>query len=162
MKTYFILRVLLALHLVGLTIMAGTTIIDYLTFKTFWRMADKGDSGAFSLVPLMSRYGAFMRAGAAVLVLTGISMLLMVKGAWWQQLWFKIKMPLVVTLVLNGMLIGNRLGLRLRNMAHGNLPGFMEQSAGTRAGLDRFYITQLVLFSIIILVSVIKFDKSGI
>jgi len=40
MKTYLILRILLASRITGLTIMAGTTIIDYFTFKTFWRLAD--------------------------------------------------------------------------------------------------------------------------
>ena len=41
---YLIHRVLLELHIIGIVIMAGTAMIDYLTFKTFWDFADEGDS----------------------------------------------------------------------------------------------------------------------
>ena len=139
--------------------MAGTTIIDYFTFKTFWRLAEHDDNKAFALTPLMAKYSAFVKTGAMILFITGIGMLLMAKGIWWQQLWFKIKMALVMSLVLNGIFIGNKQGLRLRNMAHGDVADFVHTAANIRANLNRFYIVQLLIFFAIILVSVIKFNK---
>lgn len=159
MKTYLMLRILLAFHLAGLTIMAGTTIIDFFTFKTFCRLIDHSDNKALNLLPLMSGYGSFVRAGAAILILTGAVMFLMMKGIWWDQLWFRIKIALVLLLVLNGMLVGNKQGTRLRSMACEGFPDFIQRSAQIRANLDRFYITQLLLFFLIILVSTIKFEK---
>lgn len=159
MKTYLMLRILLAFHLTGLTIMAGTTIIDFFTFKTFCRLVDHGDNKALNLLPLMSGYGSFVRAGAVILILTGAAMFLMMKGIWWEQLWFKVKIALVLLLVLNGMLVGNKQGARLRNMASEGFPDFVQRAVHIRANLDRFYVTQLVIFFMIILVSAVKFEK---
>jgi len=156
MKTYLILRTVLALHLAGLVIMAGATVMDYVTFKTFWNFADHGDIRAPGLLPLMNKYGEIVRAGAAILLLTGIGMWVITGGALWQQLWFKVKMALVVLLVLHGMFIGNKQGHRLREMIVINAPDFIQHTMGIRGTLNRFYIIQLALFFIIILVSTIK------
>ena len=161
MKEYLILRILLACHLAGLTMMAGTTIIDFFTFKTFCRLMSDDINKASGLLPLMSAYGSFLRAGAVILILTGASMFILLDGIWWQQLWFKIKMGLVVLLMLNGMLVGNKNGLRLRSMAYKGLPDLVRQTADIRDNLNRFYMTQLVIFSLIILASAIKFDRNG-
>ncbi len=161
MKTYLILRILLALHITGLVIMAGTTVIDYLTFKTFWKFADDGDNrAALGLLPLMAKYGRLVRSGAAILFLTGIGMLVTVKGTWWEQLWFMVKMTLVILLVLNGMFVGNKQGFKLREMIGDNAPDFIQRATNIRGTLNRFYIIQLAIFIIVILVSVIRFDKS--
>lgn len=86
MKEYLILRILLAFHLAGLTMMAGTTIIDFFTFKTFCRFMSADINKASGLLPLMSAYGNFVRAGAVILILTGASMFILLNGIWWQQL----------------------------------------------------------------------------
>jgi hypothetical protein len=161
MKEYLILRILLAFHLAGLTIMAGTTIIDFFTFKTFCRLMSDDINKASGLLPLMSAYGSFVRIGAVILVLTGASMFIISDGIWWQQLWFKIKMGLVVLLILNGMLVGNRNGVKLRSMAYDGLPDIMLRTADVRDNLNRFYITQLVIFFLIILLSAVKYDRNG-
>ena len=160
MKEYLILRILLAFHLAGLTIMAGTTIIDFVTFKTFCRLMGEDTNKASGLLPLMSVYGGLVRVGAVILMLTGASMFILLNGIWWQQLWFKIKMGLVVLLILNGMLVGNKNGIKLRSMACEGLPDLVRRTADVRDNLNRFYITQLVIFSLIILLSAIKFDRN--
>ena len=153
-----LLQILLALHLSGLVIMAGTTVVDYITYRTFWKLTDQGDKKSAGLLPLMDKYGGVVRTGAAVLILTGIGMMILVKGAWGEQLWFRVKMGLVVMLVLNGMLAGNKQGLKLRQMIAAGSPDFLQQTAGIRVKLNRFYLIQLSIFVIIIFISVIKFD----
>ena len=83
-------RILLVLHLCGLTIMAGTTVVDYFTFKTFCRLANVGDNREQGLLPIMSRYGELVRIGAAILIFSGLTMLVLEKGVWLEP-WFKIK-----------------------------------------------------------------------
>jgi hypothetical protein len=161
MKMYFTLRVLLALHITGIVIMAGTTMIDYLTFKTFWKFADQGDVRSLGLIPLMAKYGAFIRAGAGTIILTGITMLILQKGVWWGQPWFKVKMILVVLLVLNGLLVGNKQGHKLREMVTAHTSDFMQYTMGIRESMNRFYPIQLALFFLIILISIIRLDKIG-
>jgi hypothetical protein len=158
MKIYLVFRVLLALHITGIIMMAGTTMIDYLTFKTFWKFADQGDSRALSLIPLMAKYGTLIRTGAGTLILTGIMMLILEKNAWWETS-FKIKMGLVALLVLNGLLVGNKQGHKLREAVTAHSADFIQHTIGIRESMDRFYPLQLTLFFLIILISVIRFDK---
>ncbi|MGO4288800.1 hypothetical protein [Chitinophaga sp. RAB17] len=159
MKMYFAIKILLAFHIIGLVIMAGTTTIDYLTFKTFWKLVDQGDHKSLGLLPLMARYGAFVRAGAVIMLLTGITMLTLVNGTWWDQLWFRIKMILVMLLITNGMFVGSKLGHKLRTIINENANSFIPQTIGVRDSLQWFYLIQLILFFLIILVSVVRPDK---
>ncbi|HEU4554605.1 MAG TPA: DUF2214 family protein [Chitinophaga sp.] len=157
MKTQIGTWILLALHLAGLVMMAGTTMVDYMTFKTFWMFADQGNTrSSIGLIPLMARYGALVRAGAGVLFITGIALLLLARGVWWQQPWFKVKMGLVVLLVLNGILMGNRQGVKLRGLVAAYGDAFVQHTGDVRLALSRFYIIQLTLFLLIILAGVIK------
>jgi uncharacterized membrane protein SirB2 len=160
MKTYILIRVLLALHLSALTVMAGTTVIDFVTFRTFWEKAEGDGREARGLLPIMLKYGAIVRTSGAILLMSGIAMLTLAHGVWTQQLWFKIKMALVVLLILNGVFIGNRNGTSFREMANEYAPGFINRSADVRTNLNRFYLTQLVLFFAIIMVSALKFDNA--
>lgn len=149
-----LLRILLALHLCGLVIMAGTTVIDYVTFKTFCNLTDAGDHRAQGLLPLMERYGGLVRTGTAILILTGIGMFI-IKSNWWEETWFKIKIALVLLLVLNGMFVGNTLGMKFRKLI---TDGGMLSQAVTKVStnLNRFYLLQLLLFLLIIIISAIR------
>jgi hypothetical protein len=162
MNTTLFLRIFLALHLTGLVIMAGTTVVDYFTFKVFCKLTDEGDSRSLGLLPIMARYGELVRTGAVIIILTGISMLVLAKGVWWEQLWFKIKMALVVLLILNGMFVGNKQGLKFRKIFTDNSPDLIQQAVDIRTNLNNFYLMQLTIFFAIILVSVIKLDRSPI
>jgi len=159
MKTYLILRVLLALHITGIVVMAGTTMIDYLTFKTFWQFADAGNDRATGLIPLMAKYGVLVRTGAIILILTGIALFVLDKGAMWGQVWFKVKMALVVMVVVNGIFIGNKQGHRLREMVMAHTTDFVQYTTIIRESLSRFYPIQLTLFFLLILISMIKFNS---
>ena len=160
MRTQIFLRILLTLHITGIAIMAGTSFIDYFTFKLFWKFADHGDNRSLGLLPLMSRYGEFVRIGGVIIIVTGLAMLLLVKGVWWEQSWFKIKMVLVAMVVLNGAFFGNKLGTKFREVVANNGANFIQQTADLRTQLNRFYILQLTLFFVIVLVSVFKFSRS--
>lgn len=149
-------RIILGIHITGIVIMAGTTMIDYLTYKTFWKLADAGNPHAVGIIPLMARYGAFIRAGAFTLFLSGIALLVMEKGASWAQPWFKVKIVLVILLLLNGTLVGNKQGHQLRATVTAHTPDFLAYTAGIRENMDRFYPIQLSLFFLTIMVSMIR------
>jgi len=156
MKTYLILRVLLALHIAGIVIMAGTTMIDYLTFKTFCQFTDTGDDRAIGLIPLMAKFGAFVRTGAITLILTGSALLIMDKGAIWGEIWFKIKLALLIAVIVNGIFIGNKQGHQLRATVMAHTTDISRYTAHIRDSLSRFYPIQLTLFFLLILVSMLR------
>jgi len=156
---YLISRIILALHITGIVMMAGTTMIDYLTFKTFWQFADTGDNRVFGLIPLMARYGIFIKTGAVTIILTGIALFVLNKGDIWAQPWFKVKTVLVIALILNGLLIGNRQGHKLRETVMAHTADFLQHTISIRESMNRFYPIQLTLFFLIILISMIRFDS---
>jgi len=139
--------------------MAGTTMIDYVTFRTFLDKAGSNYRTSPGLLPMMAQYGTFVRAGGAVLLISGAVMLMLSPGVW-QQGWFRVKIALVVLLILNGTVVGNRNGVAFRKMAVENTSDFLQRSADIGATLNRFYITQLGLFFLIILISAVKFDRN--
>lgn len=155
-KMYLILRLLLTFHIAGIVIMAGTTMIDYLTFRVFWQFADAGDSRVFGLIPLMAKYGVFVRTGAITIILSGIALLVLDRGAIWGEPWFKVKMVLVVILILNGLFVGNRQGHKLRDTVAAHSADFLSYTVPIRETMSRFYPIQLTLFFLIILVSMIR------
>jgi len=142
--------------------MAGTTMIDYLTFKTFWQFADAGDNRVFGLIPLMARYGTFIKTGAVTIILTGIALFVLYKGAIWAQPWFKVKIVLVIALILNGLLIGNRQGHKLRETVMAHATDFLQHTVSIRESMSRFYPIQLTLFFLIILISMIRIKSMSV
>lgn len=155
MKTQIFNGALLTLHVVGLVLMAGSTLMDYVTFKTFWKLTDLGDNRSLGLLPLMARYGTFVRTGAALLILTGVSMLILSTHLL-QHSWFKIKLALVALLIMNGILVGNKQGSKLRKIIADNGADLIHQAAPVKSVLNSFYLIQLTLFFAIILFSVMK------
>lgn len=154
MNNHWTHRLLLALHIGGIVMMAGTTLIDYLTFNTFWQLADAGDARALGLVPLMARYGLFIRAGAATILLTGLVLLLISRGVSWAQPWFRAKLGLVAVLVLHGILVGNKQGHLLREIVMTHAPDFLAFTADVRSNMNFFYPLQLALFFLTIVASI--------
>lgn len=146
MKRQFIIRGLMILHVIGIVIMAGTTLIDYLTFHTFWKLAGPGDDRSLGLLPLMAQYGAFIRTGAVMLMITGVALLVLQKTNWRRQFWFKIKLGLFFLLLLNGILVGNTQGHRFRQTVTAHAADFAEYTQELRKKLNIFYSVQLTLF----------------
>jgi uncharacterized membrane protein len=147
-------RILLALHIIGIVVMAGTTVVDYMTFKVFCKLADQRDDRSMGLLSVMSKFGILVRSGAGIIVLSGIGLMLL-SGDILQLPWFWVKLALVIVLVLHGILVGNPHGMRFRELVAGKEGHLLQDIGAERASLDRFYIVQLALFLAIILLSVI-------
>ncbi|HTI93119.1 MAG TPA: hypothetical protein VL727_21115 [Puia sp.] len=150
----FLFRILLTLHIIGIIVMAGTTVVDYMTFKIFCRLADQRDDRSVGLLSVMSKFGILVRAGAGTIILTSIGLLVLSKDIL-RQPWFRLKLMLVTGLFLHGMLVGNPHGMKFRSLVAENKGHLLQEIASERASLDRFYIIQLVLFLVIIFLSVI-------
>ncbi|WP_431198896.1 hypothetical protein ACQ86K_23360 [Mucilaginibacter sp. P19] len=105
MNTSLFLPALLILHLTGLTIMAGTTIVDFTVFKTFWKHFDDNTEKSKGILAGTSKSSTLIGIGAALLVITGIGMMALTHGVFGEQLWFRIKIGIVLVLMLNGIFL---------------------------------------------------------
>jgi hypothetical protein len=158
MNISILLPVLLILHITGLTLMAGTTVAEFITFNTFSKMVDKERDRSLTLLELMKKLSGLLGLGAALLILSGMGLFIITNGAFISQLWFKIKLALIVILILNGFLVGNRQGAKLKNSINQTGTYFNEQLNKAMLNLWIFYAVQIGLFFVIIILAVFKFN----
>ncbi|WPV00592.1 hypothetical protein SNE26_02280 [Mucilaginibacter sp. cycad4] len=158
MNTSIFLPTLLILHLTGLTIMAGTTIVDFTIFKTFWKHFDEDTEKLKGILTGTSKSSRLIGIGAALLVITGIGMMALTHGVFGEQLWFRIKIGIVVMLILNGIFFGRRQGEKLRTIINKDSARLTEQVDRIKTNLNIFFAVQLVLFFSIVFLSVFKFS----
>lgn len=147
----------LTLHLTALVLMAGTTLVDYLAYASFWKSFEQQEKPT-ALVGLMAKLPRVTGIGAALLILSGIGMMALTHGVFGEQLWFRIKFGLVILVIINSLLIGRRQGVKLRKMLDAGKPVFTGEMNSTRAIINRFHLSQLLLFLLIIFLSVFKFN----
>ena len=158
MNSFNLLQTFLVLHLTGLILMAGTTFVDYITFKTFCKQFGLDRERSLGLLEATGKFSRLIGIGAALLIVTGIGMMAITKGVFGEQLWFRIKFALVIVIIANALLNGRRLGLKLRKtVADGGVNATL-QTESFRTRLNWFHLIQLVVFLAIIFLSVFKFN----
>jgi len=157
MSTTYLLPTLLMLHLTGLVLMAGTTLIDYLAYTSLWKAFGQNDRPE-ALLNIMDKLPRVIRIGAAILILSGIGMMALTHGVFGEQLWFRIKFGLVLLIVLNGALIGRRQGSKLRQILDASGLIFTIEISRIKKRLTRFHLLQFLFFLLIIFLSVFKFN----
>ena len=158
MNTSLFLPALLILHLTGLTIMAGTTIVDFTVFKTFWKHFDDDTEKSKGILAGTSKSSTLIGIGAALLVITGIGMMALTHGVFGEQLWFRIKMGIVLVLMLNGIFFGRKQGEELRMIMNNDKAYLAERVDQIKVNLNIFFTVQLILFFSIVFLSVFKFS----
>jgi uncharacterized membrane protein SirB2 len=149
---------LLTLHLIGLIIMAGATLIDFINYQTFWKLFHHQKEQATGVLVSGARFSRLIGIGGALLIITGAGMIALTHGSLANQLWFKIKMVFVLLLIVNGAFNGKRLTTKLRNGLIAKVPFWDEQALGLKGKLWLYFGFQLSVFLIIIFLSTYKFN----
>ena len=157
MNTLILMQALLVLHLTGLTLLAGTTAAEYVTLLTFSNRFKTEGKASGSLLNLMSRLAVILAIGGGLLVISGIGLLTVTHGIYAHQLWFKIKLAIILILVLNGFLVGNRQGTKLRKSLSEKSMDIDKAVKRAMANIKVFYIVQMGLFLVIVILAVFKF-----
>ena len=159
MQLPYLLPALLTLHLIALVVMAGVTLLDFIILRIFWRLAGStAKERAPALLEAGSSISRLTGIGAAVLITTGLLMMVVTHGVFGEQVWFRIKFALVILLVANSIFIGRKQGLHLRKTYSLQEEATAGALAGIRKNLYRFHLSQLLLFVFIIILSVFKFN----
>ncbi len=158
MEAQTILKTFLFLHLIGLIMIAGSTLINFMVYKQFWTQYALDREKGVTIIQTISRLTALTAIGGLVLILSGVAMMAVTKGVFDQFLWFKIKMAILLLLILNVVLVGRRNFVKLRKTV--KTPDM--DSGGTIAYLKRnisgYQYAQIIFLLLIILLSVFKFN----
>jgi hypothetical protein len=148
------------LHIIGISLMAGTTVVDFMLTQRFWTIYNSHPQEGILAKRMTDRIRSLITAGILLILISGVGMMIATRGAFGTMLWFRIKMILVFIVIVNGVVIGRRLGLQLKRVlvpvGH-QLPDAPSLSA-LRRGLNVFHISQLILFLMIFLLSTFKFN----
>ena len=150
----------IVLHIVGITLMAGTSFLDFITFRAFANQYVVDNGKGLVLERYLYKLQRFLGIGMLLILVSGITMMAKMHEVWGAKLLFRIKMGLLLLVILNGLGLRSRMGKRLRKMTAPSAAVNAEDERWTRlkrsfAGIQ---LIQLFLFLLIFTLSVFKFN----
>src|SRR5687767_7283191 len=153
-------QIALVTHIIGLTTLAGSTLVAYVLTKQFWAQYARDKVKAIAIHEAGSKFPMLFAIGILLLILSGVTMMTITRGAFGKQLWFQIKFGLIITVILNGLAVGRRQGSRLTKILSEEVQGVnsKEKLIKIKSNIRGFHISQLIFFLIIFTLSVFKFN----
>jgi uncharacterized membrane protein len=133
--------------------MAGTTFIDFITFQAFRKVIKTDKDKGMVLENFLYRLQRFLGIGMLLILLSGITMMAKLHEIWGAQIWFRIKIGILLLIIINGLGLRRRLGNKLRKVVAIN-----ENWQGLAANFTVVQVVQMVLFVVIYVLSVYKFN----
>lgn len=141
--------------------MAGGILADFVCMRQFWKLALNDWTRAGSYRQVTSKLRVVVGLGGLLLLVGGMTMIVLVEraGPVKPQLWFQIKMILVLQLILNVIFLGARQAGKLSKLLKLSLN---EPPIGKlkriRSRLNFFYVFQLLLILAIFVLSAFRFN----
>lgn len=137
-------HLLLIVHITGFLLMAGTTLAECLLFFPLRRHPAK----ATTALPVIHTLSIALPIGGPLLLLSGAGLLWLTGGAFLAQRWMLVKLALVALLIINGFTNG----LAQEKKLKANI------NARTLRNMHLFYASQLLIFIVILVLAVFKFQ----
>jgi len=146
------------LHIAGIVAAAGIGLIDLILFRYFWNIYGQHTGEGIVVERVLMRLQRVMAIGMALIIISGVMMMFYLHAVWGQQLWFRIKMGILLLIVVNGLVFRRRLGNRIHARVIAEPNGLWITQGSLRGGLTVVQLVQLLLFIIIFTLSVFKFS----
>jgi hypothetical protein len=150
----------IVVHIIGITLLAGATAIDFLGFRVFWRSVAGDRSRSIILLQTGTLYQRVMGIGMGLIILSGVAMMVYMHGVWGQQLWFRIKFGLLLLVIINGLGIRRVLGSKLNKAVEASAPeaNVAFTFSSLKRNLSFVHWIQFILLISIFTLSVFKFN----
>lgn len=149
----------LVLHVIGITVMAGTSFIDFLTLRSLRKALETDLVASRVIEGSLYKLQRYLGIGLLLILISGIGMMAQLHEVWGAQLWFKVKMGVLLLIILNGLGLRRVLGTKLRRALAGPLPDERTDSIeAVSSSLTIVQTVQLLLFIIIYTLSIFKFN----
>lgn len=154
MNTLRLLQALLVVHLTGLTLMAGTDAVSFLAFKRLSKSLHEDPTAVKFYLKKLLGLSSLLPLGGVLLISSGVGLLIITHT--YGQLWFQLKMGVVVALMLNGFLFGARQERKIKPVLNAQDGQIHLQLRQPLAYLRIFYAIQLMLYFTAVGLAVIK------
>jgi len=150
----------LVVHVVGITLMAGATFVDFATFCQFWKVYPVDKTKGFVIGDMLYRLQRFMGIGMGLILLSGITMTVYMHQIWGAQTWFRIKMIFLLLIIINGLAIRRRLGNRLKKYMAEESAGqsALSKLSALKGNITVVHVLQILFFITIFTLSIFKFN----
>lgn len=157
MNSQNLFHLYLVIHITGFTMMAGATVAQLSIFKRLNQYVIIDKPKALSILESTGGFASIMGIGALLLILTGVGMVSILRDAATSMVWFRIKMPLVILILLNGGLYARPNANKLRKWLQENTIAGNGPIEIYKNRLRIFNISQLVIFLLIFVLSAYQF-----
>lgn len=156
MSSQTFLQLDLVLHITGFTMMAGTVLAWFAVYRRLDKYILVDKPRALTTLDSISSFPRLVGIGAALLITSGIAMVIIFKGTVAQMIWFKIKMVLVLLILLNGALILQRGGNKLKHLLQSSTPSNTAITV-LKSRLNIANTIQLFFFLTVFILSIFRF-----
>lgn len=150
----------LVAHIIGLTMVAGTTLIDYITTTYFWKQYAIDKRNGITIQQTISRFQFLPAVGLLLLIISGVGMMALTRGVFGEQIWFRAKFGLVIIIIINALAVGRRQSSKLKKFLSAKNSGQNPDAEllKIKNNLRWFHIIQITLFIIVFILSAFKFN----
>jgi hypothetical protein len=134
--------------------------VDYIIFKQFWKKIAIDKLQGRAILEAISKLPILFGIGFILILISGVYMMYVTNGAFGEQIWFRIKFALIILIIINGLAIGRRLGVKLRKvLSEETTDKSMEgRLLKIKSNLTLFHISQITMLVTIFVLSVFKFN----
>jgi uncharacterized membrane protein SirB2 len=150
----------LVAHIIGLTMVAGTTLVDYITTRYFWKQYAIDKRNGIAIQQAISKFQFLPGIGLFLLIISGVGMMALTRGVFGEQIWFRIKFGIVIVIIVNSLAVGRRQGSKLKRLLLTENSGRNPDAEllKIKRNLRWFHIIQITLFIIVFVLSAFKFN----
>lgn len=146
------------LHIVGISVAAGTSLIDLILLQYFWNIYRLQIQEGVVIERLVGRLQRVAAVGMMLIVLSGVTMMFYLHAVWGPQLWFRIKMGVLLLIIINGLSFRRILGKRIHARVMQESTVRWTQQGSLRSGVTVVQLVQLAFFLVIFVLSVFRFN----
>ncbi|MCW3118743.1 MAG: hypothetical protein JWM28_2825 [Chitinophagaceae bacterium] len=157
MASQTIFQVFLLFHLTGFAVLTGTLLLDTVTLSRFWKPYHQDKLLVNPALQAIAGFPRLMGIAFGLLILSGVGMMAMTQGLFGEQIWFRIKFGIILTIIIV-RLTSRKQGVHLRETTINNQADNSKKIEKIKNSLSIFNGVQLALLFIIILLSVFKFN----
>jgi uncharacterized membrane protein len=154
MEINYVLKLALTLHIVGLAIAGGVSLVNYMSYHRFWVQYASGKTEANMLLEGLIRYPRMIGVGLLISVISGITMMNLAFKGFMDQPWFRVKLSLIVLVIVNTALLYSWTRAIRKNINRDEEAKVMQ----IRNKVNVSVILQLVFFLIIFILAVFRFN----
>jgi uncharacterized membrane protein len=146
--------IFLIFHVTAFALFTGTLIANMVNSNQLWLFSDKDATTTKALFNTTGKYNRIMGACLGIAVLTGILMMIPMHKVYGPQLWFRIKIGLLVLLMVVRILYSRNLGQLKKGINNEIKISF----ADIRKKISLFQLLQIFITAGIIILVICRFD----